>query len=78
MKKSDVPKQLSISSSPVRGKTGLMLRGLGFRRKAIKVLHPPRLKVIRGKGKRKRVGHGFGALATVGIPLLLHLLSRRT
>ena len=45
MKKNDVPKQLSISSSPVRGKTGLMLRGAGFRRKAIKVLHPPRLKV---------------------------------
>ena len=76
MKKSDMPKQLSISSSPIRGKTGLMLRGAGFRRKAIKVLHPPRLKVVRGKGKRKSVGHGFGALtAMVGVPLLLNLLS---
>ena len=78
MKKSDVPKQLSISSSPIRGEMGLMLRGAGFRRKAIKVLHPPRLKVIRGKGKRKRVGRGFGALTVVGIHLLLNLLSGRT
>ena len=74
-----MPKQLSISSSPVRGKTGLMLRGVGFTRKAIKVLHPPRLKLVRGKGKRKRVGRDFRALAAmVGVPLLLNLLSGRT
>ena len=54
MKKSDVSKEFSISSSPVRGKTGLMLRGAGFRRKAIKVLHPPKLKVVKGKGKKEK------------------------
>ena len=78
MKKSAIPNNLTITSRPTKSKTGLMLRGAGFRQKHIKVLYPPRLKVVRGKGRRRRVGRGFGAIAaTVGIPMLLKLLGSK-
>ena len=77
MKKSNIPNNLSITRIPTKHKTGLTLQGAGFRRKHIKTLYPPRLKVVRsGRGRRrKRVGRGLlGLAASVLVPALLSSL----
>ena len=81
MKKSNIPNNLSITRIPTKHKMGLTLQGAGFRRKHIKTLHPPRLKVVRsgwGRRRRKRVGRGLLGLAvSILVPALLGSLGQR-
>ena len=76
MKASDIPKSLSITSKPKRKLSGLKIQGAGFPRKT---LYPPRLKLVRGRGRRRqRTGGALGLLAaSVTAPLLLRLLGKR-
>ena len=76
MKVLDVPESLSITSIPKRKLSGLKIQGAGFPRKT---LYPPRLKLVRGRGRRRRrTGGALGLLAaSVTAPILLGLLGKR-
>ena len=61
MKASDGPELLSITSKPKRKLSGLKIQGAGFPRKT---LYLPRLKLVRGQGRRRRrTGGALGFLA---------------
>ena len=77
MKASDVPESLSITSKPKRKLSGLKIQGAGFPPR--KTLYPPRLKLVRGRGRRRqRTGGALGLLAaSVTAPILLGLLGKR-
>ena len=77
MKKSDIPSSLSLTKKPFMKSRGLKIQGAGFGKKQIKTLHPPTLRIVRGRGKRRRTGGALGLLAaTVAAPLLLGLLGK--
>ena len=76
MKALDIPESLSITSKPKRKLSELKIQGAGFPQKT---LYPPRLKLVRGRGRRRRrTGGALGLLAaSVAAPLLLGLLGKR-